>query len=246
MRYLAGLAILALISCVSTPPEHYPPYDGIIRDPVKPGEPKKPEIPTPVTQPVNKCDVIKEKLLTGNRGTIDLPTSGRAPREAHYVTTNEFADKVWPKSKTDNIQQHLTRSCAMLRVKHRPFMAHLTTGCPEVYAPAKGNREWTPAETSEIGQSAYGARLQPDVELWLLAMNWGPGAKPKVGTRFIVRSLKDPSKVVVAGAGDHGPAAPDRVAGISHEIAYYLGTDQISVGRAAKQDLPLGPIDCSK
>jgi uncharacterized cupin superfamily protein len=70
--------------------------------------------------------------------------------------------------------------------------------------------------------------------------------RPAGGTRMILRTAD--GRAVVASAGwETGPGNLDHIAGTTEEVHFYLGTghlDEMTVGFAVDDTLPLGPIVC--
>ena len=100
---------------------------------------------------------------------------------------------------------------------------------------------WEPG--GEPGRGAHWDKLPPDAECWYVNMYWAD--RPAAGTRMIVQAN---GRAVVAAAGyETGPGNLDHIGGVTEEIHRYLDTVHISemtLGFAADQTLPLGPIEC--
>jgi hypothetical protein len=160
---------------------------------------------------------------------LSLPTTGPVVKEAHLVTENEPFPSGWPGSFTDGIQRHYQ-------------LSQDATG----YDMSR-TEPWAPAGEggSRYGQGSTGGVLPVEDEAWYITMYWRQ--RPAKGTRMIVTN-PDNGRAVVASAGwETGPGSNTAVAGVSEEIHHYLGTghlDDLTIGFAADDSLPLGPIDC--
>jgi len=190
---------------------------------------------------------IKHNMPYGNspwQRTINLPTSGKFVEENHYITqVDKFINQApWPKTITDNIQQHLQRSFLF----YQSFDPKMTF--EQLYS-KRWNKEWTPEEGGQIGQGSVGevqrSELSPDDEMWFMCMMWASESKPKRGTKFLL-TANHKSVVVIAGY-ETGPSSKDHIGGIAREVHAWLGTDPnslIKVELLKNQEQKTGPIDC--
>jgi hypothetical protein len=160
---------------------------------------------------------------------LRLPSQGPVVEEAHLVTVAESFGGGWPDNGTDGIQAHYAISEAE---------SGYSTSRDQPWAPAgEGGSEW--------GQGATGTKLPVLDEAWYISMFWRD--RPPKGTRMIVRNPANGKAVVAAGGYETGPGSNTTIAGVAEEIHAYLGSahrDELQVGIAHFQDIPLGPIDC--
>lgn len=213
------------------------------------------EVPTPVDVPKpqtpskkNVCELSDFKVeLVGPKKkwnlTVQMPFVGKFVGECHYVTALDKQIKTSPKSSTDGIQEHLDRECLIYQttVQNIP--------CDKIFND-KWDKCWTPSEGGTIGEGAVGIdwqkkSLMATHEMWGMNMMWGPGQKPKPGTRFL---LSFNGKSVVAYAGNEtGPGSNEFLGGVSPAIHAYLGANnssQIVISYLKDQTLDFGPINC--
>lgn len=183
-------------------------------------------VPTDVEMFWSSC-AVPDCFTSGGDVFLATPTTGPVVKEAHLVTVDDAFGGGWPTSFTDGIDAHYALSEA-------------ATGY------AMDRREpWAPAGEggSRYGQAAYYVPLPVEDEAWYVNMYWRQ--RPAPGTRML---LSANGRTVVAAAGyETGPGSNTAVAGASEEIHHYLGTShlsEITLGFAADQALPLGPIDC--
>jgi hypothetical protein len=160
---------------------------------------------------------------------LRTPTVGPVVKEAHLVTVDESFPNDWPTSFTDQIERHYQISEA-------------ATG-----RSLARDQPWAPAGEggSEFGQGSTGAPLPVLDEAWYLNMYWRQ--RPERGTRMIVRNPANGLTVVASAGYETGPGSNTAIGGVVEEIHLYLGTehrDELEIGFAADQTLPLGPIDC--
>ncbi len=201
--------------------------------------------------PTSFCETspieIKHNMPYGNtpwQRTINLPTSGKFVEENHYVTQADKFDNLvpWPKTITENIQQHLQRSFLL----YQSFDPEMTF--EHLYS-KKWNKEWTPEEGGHFGQGSVGevqrSELLLEDEMWFMCMMWASESKPKRGTKFLL-TANNKSVVVIAGY-ETGPSSKDHIGGITREVHAWLGTDPsslIKVGLLKNQEQKTGPVDC--
>jgi hypothetical protein len=193
---------------------------------------------------VDPCEVVPtdvEMFWSGCAGSVpdcfeaggdvflSTPTTGPVVKEAHLVTTDDGFGAGWPSSFTDGISAHYANSEAVSGYVMRR------------------TEPWAPAGEggSEYGQAAYGSKLPPEDEAWYLNMYWR--SRPTPGTRMIVRNPANGRAVVAAGGYETGPGDNTRIGGVAEEVHDALGTghlDDLEIGFAADQSLPLGPVTC--
>jgi hypothetical protein len=143
----------------------------------------------------------------------------------------------------EGISAHLDRSIALYR-RYKPEAT-----VADVY-PEWWQQVWTPQEGGHCGQGSIGdaqlKMLTPEMELWLLTMNWADDAQPEPGTRFLL-SYKGKHVVLIAGF-EAGPKQRKFLGGVTPEVHNYLGvineTKGLSLGYLQDQSLVPGPIDC--
>jgi hypothetical protein len=161
---------------------------------------------------------------------LEMPAAGPMAIEAHLVTTQDgygtSTIDPWPATITDNIEAH-----------HRD--SEDLTG----FVMAR-DQPWAPQESCEFGQGACGSKLPPEDEAWYVNMYWAD--RPGGGTRMILQN--DAGLAIVVAAGyETGPGNLDYIGGTVEEVHQYLGTGHgspLTLGFAADETLPLGPIDC--
>lgn len=187
-------------------------------------------VPTDVRMFWSSCDPsVPDCFRSGGEVYLATPTIGPVVKEAHLVTDGDGFGGGWPDSFTDRLDAHYALSEA-------------TTGFS-----AERTEPWAPAGEggSEYGQGATGVPLPVEDEAWYLNMYWRD--RPEPGTRFVVRNPANGRAVVAAGGYETGPGANDSIAGVVEEVHLSLGTghrDDLEIGFAADQNLPLGPIAC--
>ena len=196
------------------------------------------------------------KLQRGKKiVAVALPAKGSLVEESHYMTTHDKLPDVWPGAMAkqpkgehavqcdEGIVAHLERSIAL----YRRFKPEATIA--DVY-PEWWQQVWTPQEGGYCGQGSIGEvqlkTLTPEMELWLLTMNWAPDTKPDPGTRFL---LGYKGKHVILAAGfETGPRQRKFLGGVTPEVHNYLGvmneTKGLSLGYLQDQTLAPGPVEC--
>jgi hypothetical protein len=177
---------------------------------------------------VGDCSMTTDVVDRIAGAPLTLPTTGPMVLEAHLVSEEDgFPMGVWPSDIWDGIPEHYQTSFGI-------------TGFV-----MSRSQSWAPQESSEFGQGATGQPLPGLDESWYINMYWSN--RPARGTRMIV-SLPGGGPTIVAAAGyETGPGNPDNIGGVTEEIHFYLGTghlDDMRIGFAADQSLPLGPIEC--
>jgi len=155
-----------------------------------------------------------------------MPATGPVAIEAHLVTKEDGFGGSWPATITDGIPEHYA-------------ISQETTG----FVMAR-DQAWCPQESCEYGQGACGHPLPVENEGWYVNMYWSD--RPDEGTRMILSN--DEGRAVVVAAGyETGPGDLDYVGGTTEEVHAWLGSGHgtsLTLGLAADQGLPLGPIDC--
>jgi len=176
------------------------------------------------------CEMLTGVLERISGPDLDMPATGPIVMEAHLVTVDDGYGTEgggdWPQSIDENIDSHYALSQDAVN-----FVMHRT-------------QSWAPRESSEYGQAAYYHKLPVEDEGWYVNMYWSE--RPDAGTRMIVQA-PDGRAVVAAAGYETGPGDPDHIGGVTEEIHHYLGTghlDELTLGFAADEDLPLGPISC--
>ncbi len=157
---------------------------------------------------------------------LRMPATGQMALEAHLVTKEDGFGGSWPSSITEGVEEHYA-------------LSEGTTG----FVVAR-DQPWCPQESCEYGQGACGHPLPVENEGWYVNMYWSD--RPDEGTRMIL--LNDEGRAVVVAAGyETGPGNLDYVGGTTEEVHAWLGTGHggtLTLGFAADQTLPLGPIAC--
>ncbi len=161
---------------------------------------------------------------------LEMPATGPIVMEAHLVTVDDgygaLASDPWPQSIDENIEVHHAVSQAATG-----FVMHRT-------------QPWAPQEGCEFGQAAHYHKLPVLDEGWYVNMYWAD--RPDAGTRMILSDGLGRAVVVAAGY-ETGPGNLDNVGGTTEEVHHYFGTghlDELTLGFAVDQTLPLGPISC--
>jgi hypothetical protein len=180
-------------------------------------------VPTP-----GDCSMTNDVVDRIGGPSVSLPDSGPMVLEAHLVSDADgFASGEWPSELWQNIPEHYAGSFLLSQL----VMTR--------------SQSWAPQESSQFGQGSTGQPLPGLDEAWYINMMWSN--RPARGTRMIVQ-LPGGGPAIVAAAGyETGPGNTDRLGGVTEEVHFYLGTghlDDMLIGFAADQDLPLGPIDC--
>jgi hypothetical protein len=183
-----------------------------------------------VVPPVVDCTMTTDVVERLWGPSVTLPSTGAMVLEAHLVTVDDAVatSNQWPTSLWDGIPAH-------------HHLSQAATG----FVMAR-DQPWCPQESSEYGQGATGQYLPTLDEAWYLNMLWS--SRPDPGTRMIVQ-LPGGGPTLVAAAGyETGPGDTNYLGGVTEEIHFYLGTghlDDMTIGFAADQSLPLGPIRCA-
>jgi hypothetical protein len=161
--------------------------------------------------------------------SLAMPATGPMVLEAHLVTQEEPAP--YPSTSTEELDAHFALSQAATGfVMYR-------------------DQVWAPLE----GGSFYGAGIGSPTdfpvldEAWYVNMYWRSAARPAKGTRMIVREPGGDRAVVVAAGYETGPGDLSRIGGTPEETHFYMGTghlDDMQLGIATDQSLPLGPRTC--
>ena len=177
---------------------------------------------------------------TMQTGTIDrigdggaplaMPATGAIVLEAHLVTVDDGygtdGSGPWPATITESVPEHYLTSEALTG-----FVMHRT-------------QTWAPQESSQFGQSASYSKLPTEDEAWYVNMMWS--SRPAGGTRMILTDASGRAAVVAAGY-ETGPGDLSRVGGTVEEVHHWFGTghlDELTLGFAVDQTLPLGPVVC--
>lgn len=180
-----------------------------------------------IVPPVGDCSMTSDLVERLNGPSLQLPTTGPMVAEAHLVTVDDGFGSSWPTAIDDGIEHHYGVSFAATS-----FVLFRSS-------------VWAPQENSEYGQGSTGQKLPVVDESWYINMMWSD--RPAGGTRMIVQLPGGGPAVVAAAGWETGPGNPDHVGGVAEEVHFYLGTghlDDLRIGFAADQNLPLGPIDC--
>jgi len=191
--------------------------------------------------PVERDCAIRETTEEMVYGDREFPRSGHLYTESHLATQLDvFEDgRLFPSSKTENIEAHIQRSCAVIEDLWP------AVDCDKVYR-KKWDRQWTPPENGLAGQGARGNE-RPSVLMEAFTFNMFWKKAPKPGTRYL---LSHGEHTVVAVAGfEIGPADESILGGMQPEVAYFLradNEDKVRVARLKDQTLPLGPVKCKK
>lgn len=159
---------------------------------------------------------------------VMLPATGQMVLEAHLVTVDDgFPTGEWPSEIWQGIPDHYATSFGLSQL----VMTR--------------TQSWAPQENSQFGQGSTGQPLPGVDEAWYINMMWSN--RPARGTRMIVQRPGGGPTIVAAAGYETGPGNTERLGGVTEEIHFYLGTghlDEMTIGFAADQTLPLGPIDC--
>lgn len=160
---------------------------------------------------------------------LNTPTVGPVVKEAHLVTVDEGFPEGWPEAARDGLARHYQISEAATGY----VMDRREPWAPE----GEGGSRW--------GQAAYSRPLPVVDEAFYINMYWR--RRPAPGTRMVVMSPHNGRAVIAAAGYETGPGANTAIAGVSEEIHHHLGTshrDDLWIGFAVDQGLPLGPIEC--
>lgn len=161
--------------------------------------------------------------------SLAMPATGPMVLEAHLVTQEEPAP--YPSTATEELEAHYALSQAATGfVMYRD----------QVWAPLEGG--------SHYGAGIGSPTAFPVVdEGWYVNMYWTSAARPAKGTRMILREPGGNRAVVVAAGYETGPGNLTRIGGTTEETHHYMGTghlDEMQLGIATDQGLPLGPRTC--
>ena len=172
-----------------------------------------------------------EMARVNDGGThLKMPATGPIVLEAHLVTAEE--PPPYPQSYTEKLAAHYALSQAK---------TGLVMFRDQVWAPKEG------------GGTFYGAGIfSPTTfpvldEGWYVNMYWTAAARPKAGTKMILRYPGQPQAVVVSAGHETGPGNLAHIGGTPEESHFYLRTKHLAVlqlGIAVDQGLPLGPRRC--
>lgn len=180
-------------------------------------------VPTP-----GDCTMTTDVVDRIGGPSVTLPATGPMVMEAHLVTEEDgFAAGMWPSDIWDGVPEHWATSFGLSKL----VMLR--------------SQSWAPMESSQFGQGSSGAPLPGVDEAWYINMMWSN--RPPGGTRMIVQLPGGGPAVVTAAGYETGPGNTDNLGGTTEEVHFYLGTghlDDLTIGFAADQSLPLGPIAC--
>ena len=171
-----------------------------------------------------------EMARVGDGGShLKMPATGPLVLEAHLVTQEE--PPPYPSTATEKLAEHY-----QLSQDKTGFVMHR-------------NEVWAPLE----GGSFYGAGIGDPKnfpvldESWYVNMYWTSSARPKSGSRMIIRLPNSDHAVVVAAGYETGPGDLSMIGGTPEESHYFLGTQHgstVTLGLAQDQGLPFGPRIC--
>jgi hypothetical protein len=178
-----------------------------------------------------KCGMAAGEMpRVGDGGNhLAMPATGPIVMEAHLVTQAE--PPPYPMTATEELAAHYA-------------LSQTTTG----FVMAR-SQVWAPLE----GGSHYGAGIGSPTdfpvahEAWYVNMYWTAQARPKKGTRMILRDPNGARAVVVAAGYETGPGNLAHIGGTPEETHFYMGTTHLSpmkIGIATDQSLPFGPRVC--
>ncbi len=175
------------------------------------------------------CDGSLDCYTDGGEVFLRTPAVGPVVKEAHLVSPADGFGDGWPSSSRDRIQAHYA-----LTEEATGYVMDRT----EPWAPAgEGGSRW--------GQGSTGRPVPLVDEAWYVNMHWRD--RPAAGTRMILRNPENGRAVVASAGYETGPGSNTAVGGASEEIHDWLGSRHrtvLSIGFAADDALPLGPIDC--
>jgi len=161
---------------------------------------------------------------------LAMPATGPVVVEAHLVTQEE--PPPYPTTATQELAAH-------------KLLSQKKTGLV-----MKRTQVWAPLE----GGGFYGAGIGSPTKFpvldegWYVNMYWTAAARPKAGTRMILRLPQSKRAVVVAAGYETGPGNLAHIGGTPEESHFYLGTGHLSIlqlGFAVDNALPLGPRMCT-
>ncbi len=160
---------------------------------------------------------------------LRTPSVGQVVKEAHLVNTDDDFQGGWPNDWYHQIEAHYASSAA-------------ASG----YAMDR-SEPWAPSGEggSEFGQGSTGAVVPTLDETWYVNMYWRD--RPAKGTRMILINPVNGHAVVTSAGYETGPGSNLHIGGATEEVHDVLGTvhlDNVMMGFAVDQSLPLGPINC--
>ena len=220
---------------------------------VRKDSPSLSPIPTPITIRKDSCLAIAKSIKlafdldnshTNWECTVTLPDSSYFAQESHYVTSNDRFnnERLFANSNDENIERHLF-------VSYQLYKEYDNTVTKEDLYDKRWKKEWTPAESGQIGQGSIGELqtklLHPNDELWLLTMMWAKRERPDPGTKFLVEA--NGKAVIVVAGFETGPRYEYFLGGMTAEVHHWLGTDsdsKIKLSYLKNQNLPTGPVEC--
>jgi hypothetical protein len=167
--------------------------------------------------------------VNDNGDSLPMPATGPIVLEAHLVTQQEPAP--YPSTATDELAEHYALSQAV-----SGYVMYRT----QVWAPLEGGDFYG----CGIGSPEDFPTLH---EAWYVNMYWRSTSRPAKGTRMILRLPGTSRAVVVAAGYETGPGDLAHIGGTPEETHDYLGTghlDEMTLGIAVDQSLPLGPRTC--
>jgi hypothetical protein len=172
--------------------------------------------------------------------TVTLPARGVWTLESHLATNDDSFSGRFPRTTTENISQHITRSCTLLQ------RAVPGAACGRVYD-TRWDKEWTPPENGRAGQGAVGDKKPSAAEeMWIFNMMWVGNSAPKPGTKFL--ASYNGKNVVVVGGYEIGPASGRFLGGFQKEVLWYLGAEEgvskVKLSALKDQSLKPGPVNC--
>jgi hypothetical protein len=182
----------------------------------------------PSTGPCDMETGFMERVGDGGN-SLAMPATGPMVLEAHLVTQEEPAP--YPTTSTEELAEHYALSQA------------------ETGLVMFRDQLWAPLE----GGDHYGAGIGSPTDFpvldegWYVNMYWTSAARPAKGTRMIVREPGGDRAVVVAAGYETGPGNLANIGGTTEETHFYMGTghlDEMQLGIATDQALPLGPRRC--
>lgn len=171
-----------------------------------------------------------EMARVGDGGDhLAMPATGPMVLEAHLVTQEEPSP--YPVTSRDELGAHYALS------EERTGLVMYRT---QAWAPLEGG--------SHYGAGISSPTLFPVVdEGWYVNMYWTGTSRPARSTRMILRTPGTDRAVVVSAGFETGPGNLDNIGGTPEETHFYLGTghlDDMTLGIATDQSLPLGPRVC--
>ena len=178
------------------------------------------------------CVMLSGEMARVNDGGnhLAMPATGPIVMEAHLVTDAE--PPPYPQTQIEELAAHYQLSQAKTGlVMHRS----------QVWAPKEGGGTF-------YGAGIFSPTTFPVIEEgWYVNMYWTKAARPKAGTRMILRLPGSDRAVVVSAGHETGPGNLAHIGGTPEESHFYLKTGHLSVmqlGIAQDQTLPFGPRRC--